>query len=558
LSRESFDCIAAKNRKRNRPEALDVVSQIFHIAFYSARAPEALMSTSPKEIELKLEVPPAVLPDLNKIPLLRGRKKPADSEFEESVYFDTKTQKLRRSGLMLRVRRIGKRHIQTIKAVRDSQLFERDEWEWEIPGAMPDLRLARGTALERLLSNKLRQRLQPIFETRVRRTSYELIDDGRDVLMTLDKGRIVSDKRSEAISEIELELERGRADDLFDIARQLVDKIPAQLAIESKSERGYRLLEGEDTAPVRAARVNLRPGVTTADGFRIIGQACLRQIVGNLPALRAGEPEGVHQMRVGLRRLRAAMSLFGDILRDPETAAIKQEVKWLTNQLARARELEVLVTQVVAPIKQRNARWAGLARISHDLAVQRAAAIARAKEAVQSVRFRRFLIAVAAWLETGQWSKPQDELIRDRAESPLATLAAAELARRWKKLRKKGRALRELDPRGRHKVRIQAKKLRYAAEFFADLFSGKRASRQRKAFMARLKDLQDCLGDLNDIVVHEQLITANAGLAEQQTTCNRAFAAGLLTGHEDARFETVLAGALDAAQALAKAEPFWR
>jgi inorganic triphosphatase YgiF len=519
------------------------------------------MPTSPKEIELKLEIPPAILPSLNKIPLLRDLKKPAESEIEESVYFDTETQKLRRNGVMLRVRRIGDRHIQTIKAVGDSQLFERDEWEWEISDAMPDLRLARGTALEPLMGNKLRRRLQPIFETRVRRTSYELIDDGHAVAMTLDKGRIVTGKRSEAICEIELELERGRAGDLFDIARGLVEKIPAQLAIESKSERGYRLLEGEDTAPVHAVPVDLRPDVAAGDGFRTIGRACLKQVVGNLPALRAGDPEGVHQMRVGLRRLRAAMSLFGAILRDPETAAIKEEVKWLTKQLARARELEVLVTKVVAPVKRRGAHRAGLAGISHDLAAQRAAAIERAKDAVQSARFRRFLIAVAAWLETGQWSRSQDELIRDRADAPLATFASAQLARRWKKLRKKGKALRRLDPRGRHKVRIQAKKLRYAGGFFAGVFPGKRASKRRKTFLSKLEELQDHLGDLNDIVVHEDLITASAAPAGHPRTpaksCSRAFAAGLLTGHEEARFDVALSAALEASATLGKLKAFW-
>jgi inorganic triphosphatase YgiF len=460
--------------------------------------------------------------------------------------------------LILRVRRIGDRHIQTIKAMRDSQLFERDEWEWEISGATPDLRLARGTALEPLLSRKLRRRLQPIFETRVRRTSYELVDDGRDVLMTLDKGRIVTDKRSEAISEIELELARGRPDDVFDIARGLVDRIPAQLAIESKSERGYRLLEGGDPAPVHAAPIDLRPEASTADGFRFIGRACLKQIVGNLAALREEDPEGVHQMRVGLRRLLAAMALFRKILRDPETKGIKREVKWLTKQLARARELEVLMTRVVVPLKRKIARRPGFGRISHDLAAQRAAAIERAKNAVQSVRFRKLLVLLAAWLETGQWSEPQDDLSRDLAETPLATFAAAELRRRWKKLRKKGKDLQQLDPRGRHKVRIRSKKLRYAAEFFGGLFAGRTASRRRKVFVHRLQDLQDCLGDLNDIMVDERLITANAGLKEEQKTCSRAFAAGLLAGHDDARFEAALSGAVKTSAALGKVKPFWR
>jgi inorganic triphosphatase YgiF len=363
------------------------------------------------------------------------------------------------------------------------------------------------------------------------------------------------------LCEIELELKRGREDALFEIARRLVDALPAQLAVKSKSERGYELLEGAGVRAVKAVRVELHSGMSATDGFRGIGRACLKQVVDNVPALRAGEAEGVHQMRVGLRRLRAAMSLFGDILPDPETAAVKREVKWLTAELARARQFDVLVQRVLAPVQRHRPRLAGISSISQDLVQQREAALERAKNAVQSVRFRRLLIDIAAWLETGKWTSPQDDLLRDRAGMPVATFAPTELTRRWKKFRKKGKKLRKLDRRGRHKLRIQGKKLRYASEFLASLFPGKKAVRRRKTFLSQLEDLQDRLGDLNDIVAHEELIKANAGLnsrtSRRRGSRKRAFAAGLLTGREAARFEPVLAAATDAFAALAKRKPFW-
>ena len=110
---------------------------------------------------------------------------------------------------------------------------------------------------------------------------------------------------------------------------------------------------------MKAAAVDLVAGTSTRDAFKIIGRACLKQVVGNEPALLKGEPEGVHQMRVGLRRVRAAMSLFGGILSDPQTAAIKAELKWLAGELAPARELDVLMKRVLAPV--RSATRAGTA-----------------------------------------------------------------------------------------------------------------------------------------------------------------------------------------------------
>ena len=516
--------------------------------------------TSPKEIELKLEVPPASVPALGRIPSLRALVDHPDIATEISVYFDTDKHKLRRHGLTLRVRRTGDRRVQTIKAVADGKFLERDEWEAEIPSDTPDLSLARGTPLEPLLSRKLRRRLKPVFETKVRRRSSSLSDETRAVMLTLDKGRVDTGERSQPLCEIELELKRGARETLFELAREVVDALPAQLAVASKAERGYALIDGADGAPAKAVSVDLHRDMDARDGFRAIARSCLKQIVANVPALRADDPEGVHQMRVGLRRLRAAMSLFGDILGDRETAAIKRELKWLTQELAESRQLEVLIRRVVAPAKRRQTPASGLSSFARDIDRQRAQALDRAQGAVGSVRFRRLLVEVAAWIETGQWALPQDGLIRGRAEMPVVEFAAGELNRRWRKLRKKCKTLQKLSPRRRHKLRIQDKKLRYASEFFASLFPGRKAARRRNALLTRLERLQDGLGDLNDIVVHEGLMAASIRPddgGKRPASRKRAFAAGVLAGREDARFDAVMVRACKACAALAKTRTFW-
>ena len=185
---------------------------------------------TPKEIEIKLELPPASLSRFKKIPLLRGQKRRPKSATEVSVYFDTDTHKLRKKGMMLRVRRSGDRYVQTIKSSRNSGPFRRDEWESEIEGTAPDLRLTQGTALEPLLSGKFRRQLKPVFETRVRRTTYPLSNGTSEIALTLDKGKIATGRNSRPLCEIELELKRGDEADLFKVARELTQAIPAQVA----------------------------------------------------------------------------------------------------------------------------------------------------------------------------------------------------------------------------------------------------------------------------------------------------------------------------------------
>ena len=510
-----------------------------------------------KELEVKLELAPENLHALHNNPLLHDLDGDTPKRRSEiSVYFDTKKHKLHKNGLLLRVRRVGNRYIQTIKAEGQSTPFERDEWETEIAGAQPDLDLAEGTALEPLVTEKLRRRLKPLFETRVQRTIYR-IDGGRYAIeLTVDRGTIDTGSRSAPLCEIELELERGSPPDLFDLARELTQTVPARLAVKSKSERAYEIIDKTDGLPAKAIPNDLAAAASTREAFKIIALACIKQIIDNYGAVVRGDPEGVHQMRVGLRRLRAAMSLFSVLLHDTQTTTIKAELKWLTEELGSARELDVLVERVVAPMKRRR-RWRGMPSLSQEIAGRRDVALKRAQDAVQSTRLRALTLDLAAWLEIGKWTNPEDDLIRDRGDMPITVYVVEELRRRWRKLRKKGKRLADLDAHGRHKLRIQTKKLRYAAEFFAALFAKKRAVKRRSRFVSALERLQDALGDLNDIAVHEKRIVAMSD-KRRRSNPSRAFAAGLLTGREDARVDAAIVAAKQGYVDLAKVKPFWR
>jgi len=524
-----------------------------------------LAMKSAQEIEIKFSVPADLLPKLQRQlsakPVHAGRPKTL-----VSVYFDTNKLKLHKRGLSLRVRRNGKRRVQTVKADDGQPLGTRAEWERAIASDVPQPQAARGTPVEKMLrKKKLRNAIKPVFETRVTRTTYPIKAGDSLIEIAVDRGEIDAADASAALSEVELELKRGMPADLFRLAKSIAHQAPLELSFASKAERGYRLVAGEELAPVKAAPVALAPALTVREAFQAIARACLRQLVENVPVLRQGDPEGLHQARVALRRLRAAVSLFGDVLGDPQTGTIKRELKWITNELAPARDMDVLTARAErtgeqAPLSGTD-ESIGVPALSKQLEQKRRRAFRRARAALASTRFRVLLIDLAGWIEIGEWLTAKDPRLELEGKRPIAQFASEQLERRRKKILKRGRKLRELDPLRRHKLRIQVKKTRYAAEFFVGAFPGRKAQRRCKQLIEGLEPLQDCLGELNDIAVERKL---TAKLATQHPQTRRrgggnetAFAAGELTGRDQARLESLLASAEESFDGFARAKPYW-
>src|SRR5262249_34808470 len=387
-------------------------------------------------------------------------------------YFDTDKLALRKHGLSLRVRRDGRQHLQTIKSDNGQALDTRGEWESAVQSDMPETKAARvARAAELPRKKRIRRGVRPIFETRVMRTTYPIKVGESLIEVAFDQGEIDTGRVSTPISEVELELKRGQPGDIFRLARTIAEKAPVELAFSSKAERGYRLLSGDELTAVKGAPVALHPKMMTARAFQTIGRACLRQLVDNLPALRKGDAEALHQARVALRRLRAAMSLFAEIVRASTTDAIKHELKWITGEFAPAREMDVLLSRADATSKEAQALIVdaapdGLPALEDEIAQRRQRAFHRARTAVDSERFRMFFIELAAGIEPGEWVRLNDPLQRAEGDLPIAQFAATALDQRWKKVLKRGRKLRSLDPARRHRLRIAVKKIRYASEFF--------------------------------------------------------------------------------------------
>src|SRR5258706_272871 len=203
--------------------------------------------------------------------------------------------------------------------------------------------------------------------------------------VALDRGKVKAGRDSQPISEVELELKDGEIADLARLATRVAGR-EAALELRSKAERGYALADGRLGDHVFASAITLSDDMTAADGFRAIGFACLHHLAANRAEVLKDDPEGIHQMRVGLRRLRAALSLSKPLIEGAEFEAIKKDLKWLTGELAPARDFDVFVAKAIAPMEEHPP--AGLAALETDIKSRRDRGFVRDKLLEQTQRNR--------------------------------------------------------------------------------------------------------------------------------------------------------------------------
>ena len=376
------------------------------------------------ETELKLILPPQALRRAQRLAWLRklGPVKVCPRRIT-SVYFDTTDLRLREHDVTLRVRKDGAKWLQTIKLGQNNSTatLGRSEWETEIKSRLPDLKQAKGTPVARLIHRKRKESLRPVFRTDVRRTVANLHVNGSEIELAFDLGKIVAGRRSQPISELELELKQGGLHDLTPLVGRLNRALPVAFGAQTKSDRGYALKLGEERKAVRAKGITLDASQPAGATFTQIGLACLCHLAANQNAVDAGDGEGIHQMRVGLRRLRAAISLFAPMLTDKETESIKTELKWLTEQLSPARDVDVLVEEAVVPLRAANPDQPEIAVLERDVKCERDEDIKRAQAAVRSKRYRQAVLRTALWLIDGHWWRAASDRGRDRSVVAVAT-----------------------------------------------------------------------------------------------------------------------------------------
>jgi triphosphatase len=509
-----------------------------------------------REIELKLGVPAESLSRLQR--LLRDQSaERAITHRVDSVYWDTESLALYRAGVALRLRQTDGGWIQTVKdrGTRQAGLFDRREDEVAVEEPVPRPERVQDPSLRAALDSALAlegSALSPVVETDVRR-SRRIVYRGEDEIeVCLDVGQVRTQAGEVPLSELELELRSGSPAALFDLALAIHERVPLRPAGADKPTVGFRLLTGEIAEPMRGRPVALARDASLDEALAEMCGSCLEQIVANeAPAREGHDVEGVHQLRVGVRRLRSALSILKRAIPQEQTEALGRELRWLGGALGPARDIDVFLTEILEPVLRARDGDGALKRLRDEAIAMRAEVYGQVRAALDSPRYTGLVLRAGRWLADREWRLQPLTPESARLFAPARHTAQEMLSRRLGRARRRAESART--PGERHALRIELKKLRYAADFFAALFPEK----QSRRYLRRLSKLQDVLGVLNDVATADRVVDTLLQRMQAEASVTEQRAAGIVVGWWSARAEQDLEQLERRWKKLGATEPFW-
>jgi triphosphatase len=445
-----------------------------------------------QEIEIKFRSDAAGLARLLDAPLLKSA-----NDFQtknlKATYFDTPSNALRKNGIILRIRKSADdAAVLGMKApgTAGDGPFHRKEVEVKSPSMKPNLALFDKTT-EKLLRRIIKgQPLGAKFKMEFKRQSGLVTSGSSVVEIAVDQGHISCGKRPVPLAEVELELVSGRKPDLLDLGKSLANEFSLRLDFVSKAEKGFRGLLEEKPVPVKATPIDSKALATFDGAVTAIISNALAQFTANWACLReTDEPEAIHQMRIGLRRMRCALSIFKKASPNTGFGTLRVEAGHLASAFGPVRNADAIRISVLqSPLASADCP-PNSDVLRGVMEKRRIAAYASAHSEIESLAATLFVLNVQSLLARDDWREAEPEM-------PARKFFKTELSKLRDRVLKRAKTAGASD-QARHKLRIALKNLRYAVDFF-DLFGkGKR----RKAYKKRMSALQDLLGMRNDIVV---------------------------------------------------------
>jgi inorganic triphosphatase YgiF len=512
------------------------------------------MSRSTTEVELKLHIPEGKLNRLRRHPAIsRWLAGQPNRTRLVSTYFDTPDLSLYHQKIALRHRKVGGKRFLSIKRAPDGEtsVHGRREWETEVSRRKPDFRVIQNhIAGGKKAPGDIVPRLRPLFVTDVERDVWPLKFKNNFLKLAIDVGRITCKGRSVPIREAELELRSGSVGSVYALAQELRKSTPLGLQPLSKAERGYVLAANVSPEPHKAEKLELPRRATVGEAFALIGRGGLLHLRANEASICLNrEAEGIHQIRVAVRRLRSALSLFRDLVAEKNRHEIANRLKWIARQFSAAREWDVFHDEMLAAVHHAFPKNPALAKFMAVAERMRREADEQAARIISGPRYAENVLRVGAWWDGGEWKKAAT----DAAADPAFGFAKARIRALHRRLCKRGDRIGKLNPAGLHELRIRAKKLRYAIGFLGGAFPAKDV----RAHVRALSDLQDCLGALNDGDVARRLV-GRIEATREIDPIEFTRAAGIVAGWNSARQEAELARLPRAWRRFKELRPFWK
>ncbi len=295
----------------------------------------------------------------------------------------------------------------------------------------------------------------------------------------------------------------------------------------------------------RQIETSVNPSQTVEEAFEHILEANLASVMEWEPIALAGEDiEGVHQMRVGLRRMRSALSVFRSAIPRKLARPLAKEMRWAARTLDGARDLDVYIAEnFPGKGSKYQQKMQSIAR------EHREEAYSRVKGIVQCKRYLTFNRAIVNWLDTKAWRGQLSEEERKVLRRKITPFACRVLEEHHRDVLEAGKEIDKMESEALHRLRIECKKLRYATEFFAPLYDDR-----MKVFTRHLKALQDLLGTLHDTAVLPGL---QKGLLKDSRSSKLKRFAGKLEDKREKESEVIKKNLMGRWQAFSEAEHPW-
>jgi len=499
--------------------------------------PEPISPPEPERLELELTLPAEEVPKLAHLPILAAlRKGRIASVAEEIRWLDTPGGAVMGSGRLIEVPKRGARRLVSLQPAPDTL--------WHPGMVLPTAPLPAAPKHE---ADGVTEALIPLAAFSGRRRSQNLVVGDALVQLRVMHGQLRTVMAEREVARVTL---LGPTIAVLDLAQRLAAASPLFPSSLSLAGEALSLATGQAPSPRRR-------GAPDTSGAETL-EACFTQAIGHLlevachyaPIARAGtEMEGVHQLRVAMRRLRSVLKVFRPVTDAPQGRALDEALQGFLKLLGPARDWDVFLAGIgaeMAALLPGDRRMRSLLRAAE---AERQAVYRGLAEALEGPAWRDLLLAGIGFLLVKPWRMEADHQRLESLDAPPQQFAALALEKRWRKLRKAGEGIEELEPEALHELRLDAKRLRYAAEVLAPIFPSKATRR----FQRHLSALQEELGLSNDASVARVLMQQ----LDRDKDAGRAWAIGIVEGWCLARMAADREAIFEIWDKLDTKESFW-